>query len=93
MLAIRVAHTPVYPDGKGQGGRLTPGFGEEPSHLLWMLIMPSQGNACSGCDICFPLGSPRSISLHPLILPAIVWPAQQTRCYHDASSRISHRRT
>jgi hypothetical protein len=93
MLAIRVAYTPMYPDGKGQGGRLTPGFGEEPSHLMWMLIMPSQGNACNGCDVGFPLCRPRSISLHPLILHAIVWPAQHTRCYHDASPSPSDRRT
>jgi hypothetical protein len=83
MLAIRVAHTPVYPGGKGQGSGITPGFGAESSHVPWMPIMPSQGNACNGCDICFPLGSPRSISLHPLIPQAIVWPAQQTSGCHD----------
>jgi hypothetical protein len=53
MLAIRVACTPVYPGGKGQGSGITPGFGAEPSHLTWMLIMPSHGNACSGRDVCF----------------------------------------
>ena len=93
MLAIRVVRTPVYPGGKGQGSGSTPGFGAAPSHLMWMLIMPSQGNACSGCDIWFPLGSPRAISLHQLILQAIVWPAKQISCYHDASPNPSHRRT
>jgi hypothetical protein len=55
MLALRVARTPVYPGGKEQGSGITPGFGAEPSHVLWRLILPSQGNACSGGDICFPL--------------------------------------
>jgi len=67
MLAIRVARTPVYPGGKGQGSGIMPGFGAEPLHVLWMLIMLSQGNTCGGCDICFPLGSPRSLSLHQLL--------------------------
>ena len=93
MLAIRVARPPVYPGGKGQGSGITPGFGAEPSHVPWILIMPSQGNACSGCDIWFPLGSPRAISLHQLIPQAIVWPAKQISCYHDASPSPSHRRT
>jgi len=93
MLAIRVARILVHPDGKGQGSEITPGFGEEPSHLMWMLIMASQGNSCSGCDVGFPLCSPRSISLHPLIPHAIVWPAQQISGCHDASPSPSHRRT
>ena len=54
MLAIRVARTPVYQKVEQDRG-LTPGFGAEPSHVPWMLIMPSQGNACSGCDIWFPV--------------------------------------
>src|SRR5262249_53467391 len=76
-----------------QGSRTTPGFGAEPSHILWILIMPSQGNACSGCDVCFLLYSPRSVSLHQLLTQAIVWPAKQISCCHDASPSPSHRRT
>ena len=56
MLAIRVARTPVYPGGKGQGSGIMSGFGAEPLHVLWMLIMLSQGNTCGGCDSCFPPG-------------------------------------
>ena len=88
MLAIRVAR-PLCTRVERTGGEITPGFGAEPSHVPWMLIMPSQGNACSGCDIWFPLGSPRAISLHQLIPQAIVWPARQISCYHDASPSLS----
>src|SRR5262249_59504270 len=72
MLAIRVTRTPAHSGEKGQGSGITPGLGAEPSHVLWMLSMPSQRNACSSGDVCFPLRSSRSISLHQLIPHSIV---------------------
>jgi|SoiMetStandDraft_2_1073263.scaffolds.fasta_scaffold287171_1 hypothetical protein len=66
MLAIKIALAPAHSGEKAQGSGITPGLGAEPSHVLWMLSMPSQRNAYSGCDICFPLCSPHSLSLHQL---------------------------